>query len=75
MKSSKDPFTTTECVKDHYGHYILANAKVIEGNYYKIFKEAKEGELYYIDTSKLAIISCHSVCYMSRVPWGWTNEM
>ena len=27
VKLSKDPFTTTECVKDDYGHYIPANTK------------------------------------------------
>ena len=57
---SKDPFTTAESVKDDYGHYIPANIKVIEGNYLEIFKETKEGDLYYLDTSKLAII-CFSV--------------
>ena len=33
VKLSKDPFTTTESVKNDYGHYIPANIKVIEGNY------------------------------------------
>ena len=64
VKLRKDPFTTTECVKDDYGHYILANTKTIEGNYYKIFKGTKEGDLYYLDTSKLAIISCFSVVHI-----------
>ena len=61
VKLSKDPFTTTECVKDDYVHYILTYTKIIEGNYYEIFKETKDGDLYYLDTSKLAIISCFSV--------------
>ena len=61
VKLSKDPFTTTESVKDDYGHYIPANTKVIEGNYLEIFKETKEGDLYYLDTSKLALISWFSV--------------
>ena len=56
VKLRKDPFTASECVTDDYGHYILANAKVTEGNYYEIFKETKEGALYYLDTSQLAII-------------------
>ena len=43
MNLSKDPFTTTECVKDDNGHYILVNTKVLEGDYYKIFKETKKG--------------------------------
>ena len=60
VKLSKDPFTTTESVKDDYGHYISANIKVIEGNYLEIFKETKEGDLYYLDTSKLALISWFS---------------
>ena len=61
VKVSRDPFITTECVKDDYGHYILTNKEVIEGNYYKIFKETKEGDLDYLDTSKLVIILCFSV--------------
>ena len=64
VKLSKDHFTTTESVlklKLNYGHNIPANTKVIEGNYFEIFKETKEGDLYYLDTSKLAIISCFSV--------------
>ena len=34
VKLSKHPFTTTESVKDDYGHYIPANINVIEGNYF-----------------------------------------
>ena len=45
VKLSKDPFTTTESVKDDYGHYIPANTKVIEGNYLEIFKETKQGDI------------------------------
>ena len=61
VKLSKGPFTTTECVKDDYGHYIPASTKVIEGNYYEIFKKTKVGDLYFLDTLKLAIILCFSV--------------
>ena len=61
VKLSKDPFRTSKSVKDDYGYYIPANTKVIEGNYLEIFKETKERDLYYLDTSKLAIISCFSV--------------
>ena len=65
MKLSKDPFTITESVKDDYGHYIPANTKVIEENYLEIFKETKEGDLYYLDTSKLVKISCFDVAGIS----------
>ena len=61
MKLSNYHFTTTESVKDDYGHNIPANTKVIERNYLEIFKETKEGDLYYLDTSKLALISWFSV--------------
>ena len=61
VKLSKNHFTTTESVKDGYRHNIPANTKVIEGNYLEIFKETKEGHLYYFDTSKLALISWFSV--------------
>lgn len=61
VKLTKDPFCTNECIKDDYGHFIPANTKVIEGHYYEVFKEVKEGDLYYLDTSKSAIVSCYSV--------------
>ena len=61
VKLSKDPFRTSKSVKDDYGYYLPANTKVIEGNYLEIFKETKERDLYYLDTSKLAIVSCFSV--------------
>ena len=61
MKLSNYHFTTTESVKEDYGHNIPANTKVIERNYLEIFKETKEGDLYYLDTSKLALISWFSV--------------
>ena len=40
---------------------IMGNTKVIEGNYYKIFKATKEEDLDYLDTLRLAIISCFIV--------------
>ena len=61
MKLSKDHFTTTESVKDNYGHNIPTKKKIKEGNYLEIFKETKEGDLYYLDTSKLALISWFTV--------------
>ena len=67
MKLSKDPFTTTESVKDDYGHYIPAYIKVIEGNYSEIFKETKEGDLYYLDTAKLAIMLLVNVQNLLRL--------
>lgn len=32
LKSSKDPFTTTEWVKEGYLHYISANKNALEEN-------------------------------------------
>ena len=67
VKLSKDPFTTTESVKDDYGHYISANIKVIEGDYLEIFKETKEGDLYYLDTAELAIMLLVNVQNLLRL--------
>ena len=75
VELSKDPFTT-ESVKDDSGHYIPVNTKVIEGNYYGIFKETMEGDLYYlpwyIKISHNIMFKC--CWYMSRVCWDLTNE-
>ena len=35
--------------------------KVIVGNYYEHFKQVKEGDLYYLDQTKTAVISCFGV--------------
>ena len=43
VKLREDSFTTAEFVKDDYRHYIPANTKVIEGNYFEIFKETGRG--------------------------------
>lgn len=59
LKLVIDPFI--RIIKDDYGHAIPANTKVVQGYYFEIYKETNDGDLYYLDTSKSAIISCYSV--------------
>ena len=61
VKLRKDLFLTDSNVKDDYGQTFLPMTKVIAGNYYEHFKQVKEGDLYYLDQTKTAVISCFNV--------------
>ena len=53
--------TMEQIEKDGYNHTFPANCKVIKGHYLEIFKETKDGDAYYLDDNKTALISCFSV--------------
>ena len=61
VKLKKDLFLTDSNIKDGYGQTFHARTKVIVGNYNEHFKQAKEGDLYYLDQTKRAAIPCFSV--------------
>ena len=44
VKLKKDPFLSDSNIKDDYGQTFSPMTKVIVGNYYKHFKQVKEGE-------------------------------
>ena len=47
--------------KDSYNHTFPANHKVVKGHYLEIFKETKDGDVYYLDDNKTALILCFVV--------------
>ena len=57
VKLKKDPFLTDGNTKDDCGQTFPPMTKVIVGHYYEHFKQVKEGDLYYLDQTKTAVIS------------------
>ena len=66
LKLTKDPYETDEEVIDDYNHTFPPNHKVVEGNYFEVHKEIKDGELQYIDFKSKAIIS--AFCVVGNCP-------
>ena len=61
VKLKKDLFLTDSNTKDDHGQTFPTMIKIIVGNYYEHFKQVNESELYYLDQTKTAVISCFSV--------------
>ena len=61
LKLTCEPYTTEANEKDDYNHTFPINHKVVKGHYMEVFKETKDGDIYYLDLMKTAIISCFSV--------------
>ena len=61
VKLKKDLYLTDSNIKDDYGQIFPPMTKVIVRNYYEHFKQVKEGDLYYLDQTKTAAISCFIV--------------
>ena len=51
---------------DNYKHTFPKQHRVFQGNYFESFKEARNGEIYYLDTKYTAIIS--SLCVVGTCP-------
>ena len=44
---------------DDYPYYLITVTIIlIKGHYLEVFKETKDGDIYYLDNKKVAIISC-----------------
>ena len=61
LKLLRDPFETETTVSDDYNHEFPPLHRIVEGNYFEIHKTSNEGDIYYIDWKKKAIISAFSV--------------
>ena len=61
LKLTKESYETEELVKDDYGHDFPPQHRVVEGHYLEIHKTNKEGDLYYLDENRTAIISAFAV--------------
>ena len=61
LKLTKEPYETEELVRDDYGHDFPPFHRVIEGHYLELHKALKEGDVYYLDEQRTAIISAFAV--------------
>ena len=66
LKLLRDPFRTETTVSDDYNHEFPPLHWVVEGNYFEIHKTSNEGDIYYIDSKKKAIIS--PFCVVGNCP-------
>ena len=66
LQVTSPPYETVSEVKDDFNHTIPPYHRVIEGNYLEVHKETVNGTLYYIETSKKAIIS--TFCIVGNCP-------
>ena len=60
------PIPEDSNTKDDYVQTFPPITKIIVGNYYEYFKQVKEGNLYYLDQTKTAVISCFSIVGVSQ---------
>ena len=61
LKLTKEPYETEELVRDDYGHDFPPFHRVIEGHYLELHKALKEGDVYYLDEQRTAVISAFAV--------------
>ena len=61
LKLIKDPYVTEDIVSDDYGHLVPPLHRVVEGHYLEIHKNNNDGDVYYLDESKKAIVSSFAV--------------
>ena len=61
LKLTCEPYTTEANETDDHNHRFPINHKVVKSHYMEVFKETKDGDIYYLDLIKTAIISCFSV--------------
>ena len=61
LKLTKDPYKTTSLTTDGYGHEFPPLHRVVEGNYLERHLTNNDGDVYYLDETKTAIISAFAV--------------
>ena len=59
-------FETEATTLDDYNHDFPPFLRVIEGNYFELHKSTNDGDMYYIETKKKAIIS--TFCIKENCP-------
>ena len=52
---------TQNVVFDDYGHIVPPSHRVVKGHYLEVHRNNNDGDIYYLDESKIAIISAFSV--------------
>ena len=66
LKLNDNPFETVENITDDYHHSFPMGHRVIKGNYLELFKEGRDGEIFFLDTKHEAIVS--SLCILGICP-------
>ena len=61
-----EPYETQSDITDDYQHSFSTNQRVIQGNYLEMFKEVRDGDIYYVDKRRSAIVS--SLCVVGVCP-------
>ena len=62
----REPFETEATTSDDYNHEFPPFLRVIKGNYFELHKSTNDGDMYYIETQKKAIIS--TFCVVGNCP-------
>ena len=58
---------------DDFNHKFPPKHRIVEGNYFELHKEGKDGDIYYIDYKKKAIISAY--CVVGNCPISATVQV
>ena len=66
LKLISSPYETDSEVTDDYKHTFPPFQSVVEGNYLEVHKETSNGNIYYIDTKRKALIS--TFCVVGNCP-------
>ena len=54
-------YKTEAAEKDDYQHEISASQRVMKYNYLELFRESKDGDIYFIEEKKVALISAYCI--------------
>ena len=66
LKLLREPFETEATTSDDYNHEFPPFLRVIKSNYFELHKSTNDGDVYYIETKKKAIIS--TFCVVGNCP-------
>lgn len=61
LKLTKEPYETKTLVTDDYNHEFPPLHRVVEGHYLEIHSTGKDGDVFYLDQRRTALISAFSV--------------
>ena len=61
LKLSNDPYETEGVVSDDYNHDFPPLHRVVEGHYLEMHKTNNDGDIYFLDEDRTAIVSAYCV--------------
>ena len=74
LKSSKDPYETEGVVSDDYNREFPPLHRVVEGHYLEMHKTNNDGDIYYLDEDRAAIVSAYCVVGNCPLPETYVAE-